>query len=158
MAQSDDLGAAIEMSFKKKAAVSRNWMVVDSCGEGMIVDWDKFDIMRRLPINGRDLRILDPLLSYPSAILVRERAIVLNLEVVSICFLLCGHFYFAIYSFLLLFVAYQGYYYGRWGEFGRPDCSLIFMQILICVWVWIFQVERECVCLPLGVIGFLGKS
>ncbi|XP_057781103.1 magnesium transporter MRS2-I-like [Salvia miltiorrhiza] len=80
MEQSDELGAAIEMSFKKKAAVSRNWMLVDCCGEGMIVDWDKFDIMRRLPINGRDLRILDPLLSYPSAILVRERAIVLNLE------------------------------------------------------------------------------
>ncbi|XP_047963805.1 magnesium transporter MRS2-I-like [Salvia hispanica] len=77
---SDELGAAIEMSFKKKAAVPRNWMVVDSCGEGMIVDWDKFDIMRRLSINGRDLRILDPLLSYPSAILVRDTAIVLNLE------------------------------------------------------------------------------
>ncbi|KAG6426915.1 hypothetical protein SASPL_111154 [Salvia splendens] len=77
---SDELGAAIEMSFKKKAAVPRNWMVVDSCGEGMIVDWDKFDIMRRLPINARDLRILDPLLSYPSAILVRDTAIVLNLE------------------------------------------------------------------------------
>ncbi|KAG6429124.1 hypothetical protein SASPL_107163 [Salvia splendens] len=52
----------------------------ESCGEGMIVDWDKFDIMRRLPINGRDLRILDSLLSYPSAILVRDTAIVLNLE------------------------------------------------------------------------------
>ncbi|KAL1550164.1 Magnesium transporter MRS2-I [Salvia divinorum] len=77
---SDELGAAIEMSFKKKATVPRNWMVVDSCGEGMVVDWDKFDIMRRLPINGRDLRILDPLLSYPSAILVRDTAIILNLE------------------------------------------------------------------------------
>ncbi|GKE31671.1 magnesium transporter MRS2-2-like protein, partial [Tanacetum coccineum] len=31
-------------------------------------------------IHARDLRILDPLLSYPSAILGRERAIVLNLE------------------------------------------------------------------------------
>ena len=83
---SDELGAAIEMSFKKKAAVPRNWMVVDSCGEGMIVDWDKFDIMRRLSINGRDLRILDPLLSYPSAILVRDTAIVLNLEVIPFSF------------------------------------------------------------------------
>ncbi|KAM3277987.1 hypothetical protein ACQJBY_045706 [Aegilops geniculata] len=37
--------------------------------------------MHRVDINARDLRILDPLLSYPSTILGRERAIVLNLEV-----------------------------------------------------------------------------
>uniref|UniRef100_J3LSQ0 Magnesium transporter n=2 Tax=Oryza brachyantha TaxID=4533 RepID=J3LSQ0_ORYBR len=36
--------------------------------------------MHRVDINARDLRILDPLLSYPSTILGRERAIVLNLE------------------------------------------------------------------------------
>ncbi|KAH6823038.1 magnesium transporter 7 [Perilla frutescens var. hirtella] len=80
MAQNDEFAAEIEMSFKKKSAVSRNWIVLDSSGQGMIMDLDKFEIMRRVPINGRDLRILDPLLSYPSAILVRERAIVLNLE------------------------------------------------------------------------------
>ncbi|KAH6798609.1 magnesium transporter 7 [Perilla frutescens var. frutescens] len=80
MAQNDEFAAEIEMSFKKKSAVSRNWIVLDSSGQGVIMDLDKFEIMRRVPINGRDLRILDPLLSYPSAILVRERAIVLNLE------------------------------------------------------------------------------
>ncbi|XP_042053632.1 magnesium transporter MRS2-2-like isoform X3 [Salvia splendens] len=101
---SDELGAAIEMSFKKKAAVPRNWMVVDSCGEGMIVDWDKFDIMRRLPINARDLRILDPLLSYPSAILVRDTAIVLNLEVLFLFLFLS---LFSIYSPLLNFIVLQ---------------------------------------------------
>lgn len=36
--------------------------------------------MRRAGLPGRDLRILDPMLSYPSTILGRERAIVLNLE------------------------------------------------------------------------------
>ncbi|WMV47310.1 hypothetical protein MTR67_040695 [Solanum verrucosum] len=36
--------------------------------------------MKRVSIHARDLRILDPLLSYPSAIFGREKAIVLNLE------------------------------------------------------------------------------
>ncbi|XP_024197312.1 magnesium transporter MRS2-I isoform X1 [Rosa chinensis] len=36
--------------------------------------------MQRVHIHARDLRIVDPLLSYPSAILGRDRAIVLNLE------------------------------------------------------------------------------
>ncbi|MBA0782647.1 hypothetical protein Gotri_000497, partial [Gossypium trilobum] len=36
--------------------------------------------MRRTGLPGRDLRILDPLLSYPSTVLGRERAIVINLE------------------------------------------------------------------------------
>lgn len=95
MAQGDGFGAEIEISFKKKGAVSRNWVVLNSRGQGMIVDLDKFEIMRRVQINGRDLRILDPLLSYPSAILVRERAIVLNLEVNS---------FSSIFLFLLFFV------------------------------------------------------
>ncbi|XP_027166853.1 magnesium transporter MRS2-2-like [Coffea eugenioides] len=37
--------------------------------------------MHRVQIHARDLRILDPLLSYPSTILGREKAIVLNLEI-----------------------------------------------------------------------------
>lgn len=36
--------------------------------------------MRRTRLPARDLRILDPLLSYPSTVLGRERAIVINLE------------------------------------------------------------------------------
>ncbi|KAK3193067.1 hypothetical protein Dsin_024377 [Dipteronia sinensis] len=36
--------------------------------------------MRRTGLPARDLRILDPLLSYPSTVLGRERAIVINLE------------------------------------------------------------------------------
>ncbi|KAL6978598.1 Magnesium transporter MRS2-I [Sarracenia purpurea var. burkii] len=64
----------------KKTAVSRSWMLLDHSGKGMVLDLDKYEIMRRVPIHARDLRILDPLLSYPSIILGRERAIVLNLE------------------------------------------------------------------------------
>ncbi|KAL3688223.1 hypothetical protein R1sor_014532 [Riccia sorocarpa] len=46
----------------------------------MMLEVDKYAIMHRVGIHARDLRILDPLLSYPSTILGRERAIVLNLE------------------------------------------------------------------------------
>lgn len=46
-----------------------------------MLDVDKYVIMRRVQIHARDLRILDPMLSYPSTILGREKVIVLNLEV-----------------------------------------------------------------------------
>ncbi|XP_078160026.1 magnesium transporter MRS2-I-like [Carex rostrata] len=67
------------VSIKKKAA-ARSWILFDSRGEDTILDVDKYAIMQRVEIHARDLRILDPLLSYPSTILGRERAIVLNLE------------------------------------------------------------------------------
>lgn len=53
---------------------------MDCNGEETILDADKYEIMHRVQIHARDLRILDPLLSYPSTILGREGAIVLNLE------------------------------------------------------------------------------
>ncbi|KAL6970509.1 Magnesium transporter MRS2-2 [Sarracenia purpurea var. burkii] len=65
---------------KKKAASSRSWILMDATGEGTVLDVDKYAIMHRVQIHARDLRILDPLLSYPSTILGREKAIVLNLE------------------------------------------------------------------------------
>ncbi|WCJ23921.1 Magnesium transporter MRS2-2 [Euphorbia peplus] len=65
---------------KKKTQAARSWIVVDASGQGTILDVDKHAIMHRVQIHARDLRILDPLLSYPSAILGREGAIVLNLE------------------------------------------------------------------------------
>ncbi|XXG76679.1 hypothetical protein AAC387_Pa08g0980 [Persea americana] len=69
-----------QASLKKKTVVSRSWVMLDCTGEGTILDVDKYAIMHRVEIHARDLRILDPLLSYPSTILGRERAIVLNLE------------------------------------------------------------------------------
>ena len=45
---------------------------------------DKYAIMRRCAIPARDLRILDPLLSYPSTLLGREKAIVVNLEHIKV--------------------------------------------------------------------------
>lgn len=71
-----------QASLKKKTAISRSWILLDHNGRGTILDVDKYAIMRRVQIHARDLRILDPLLSYPSTILGRERVIVLNLEVI----------------------------------------------------------------------------
>lgn len=76
--------AEVQASLKKKTAAARSWILFDSHGEGTILDVDKYAIMHRVQIHARDLRILDPLLSYPSTILGRERAIVLNLEVSSL--------------------------------------------------------------------------
>lgn len=73
--------AAPADGLKKKAVASRSWILMDAAGEETILDVDKYAIMHRVQIHARDLRILDPLLSYPSTILGRERAIVLNLEV-----------------------------------------------------------------------------
>lgn len=87
-----------QVSLKKKTAVSRSWISLDHNGEGSILDADKYTIMRRVQINARDLRILDPLLSYPSTILGREKVIVLNLEV---CQFLAS--YSTVCSTLLIF-------------------------------------------------------
>ncbi|XP_039047964.1 magnesium transporter MRS2-2-like isoform X2 [Hibiscus syriacus] len=69
------------VSSKKKNAVTTSWISIDTKGRGVILDVDKYAIMRRVQIHARDLRILDPMLSYPSTILGREKVIVLNLEV-----------------------------------------------------------------------------
>lgn len=67
------------VAVKKKS--SRSWVLLDSTGQATVLDVDKYAIMHRVHIHARDLRIVDPLLSYPSTILGRDRAIVLNLEV-----------------------------------------------------------------------------
>lgn len=66
---------------RKTTKSSRSWISIDATGQRTVLDEDKYAIMHRVQIHARDLRILDPNLSYPSAILGRERAIVLNLEV-----------------------------------------------------------------------------
>ncbi|XP_059447812.1 magnesium transporter MRS2-I-like [Corylus avellana] len=71
---------AVVLGKKKSMTVARSWIMMDGAGKGKVVDVDKYDIMHRVHIHARDLRILDPLLSYPSAILGRDKAIVLNLE------------------------------------------------------------------------------
>ncbi|KAM2399257.1 hypothetical protein PS1_036044 [Malus domestica] len=65
---------------KKKTAALRSWISLDHDGQGTVLDLDKHAIIHRVQIHARDLRLLDPLLSYPSTILGREKVIVLNLE------------------------------------------------------------------------------
>ncbi|KAL9260845.1 Magnesium transporter MRS2-I-like protein [Drosera capensis] len=69
-------------STMKKTTVSskQSWILLNSQGQGAYIDVDKYEIMGRVDINARDLRILDTVLSYPSTILGRDKAIVLNLE------------------------------------------------------------------------------
>ncbi|XP_078429853.1 magnesium transporter 9 [Wolffia australiana] len=72
--------AAVPAEGAKKKVSVRSWILMDGTGRETILDVDKYAIMHRVQIHARDLRILDPLLSYPSTILGREGAIVLNLE------------------------------------------------------------------------------
>lgn len=65
---------------RKKATGVRAWLLLDSTGQAQVVEAGKHAIMRRTGLPARDLRILDPILSYPSTVLGRERAIVINLE------------------------------------------------------------------------------
>ena len=64
---------------------ARKWVRVNKQGEANITQADKHlrhHLQQALGVQLRDLRILDPALatSYPSAILVREKALVVNLE------------------------------------------------------------------------------
>ncbi|MED6119870.1 hypothetical protein PIB30_015822 [Stylosanthes scabra] len=70
-----------EKSHSSQSKSSTSWIVLNSKGHCSIVDVDKHRIMNLAHIHYRDFRILDPLLSYPSAILGRDNAILLNLEV-----------------------------------------------------------------------------
>ncbi|XP_043697493.1 magnesium transporter MRS2-3-like [Telopea speciosissima] len=66
---------------RKKGAVGfRTWLLLDATGQAQVVEAGKHSIKRRTGLPARDLRILDPLLSYPSTVLGREKAIVINLE------------------------------------------------------------------------------
>nr|XP_043607127.1 magnesium transporter MRS2-I-like [Erigeron canadensis] len=74
---SSEMETTSSLVVKKKA---RSWILIDTNVNESVMDIDKYAIMHRVQIHARDLRILDPLLSYPSTILGRDRAIVLNLE------------------------------------------------------------------------------
>ncbi|KAL8137069.1 hypothetical protein V2J09_003070 [Rumex salicifolius] len=68
------------LGLKKRGQSTRSWIRVDTSGNSGVIEVDKFTIMRRCDLPARDLRLLDPLFVYPSTILGRENAIVVNLE------------------------------------------------------------------------------
>ena len=61
---------------------ARKWVKVDNAGNSSIIQAEKNELTQQLGVQLRDLRVLDPYLaaSYPSAILSRDRALVVNLE------------------------------------------------------------------------------
>ncbi|CAN6905262.1 hypothetical protein Bca4012_095646 [Brassica carinata] len=68
---------------KKKAGGARLWMRFDRTGAMEVVECDKSTIIKRSSVPARDLRILGPVFSHSSNILAREKAIVVNLEVIK---------------------------------------------------------------------------
>nr|XP_043608349.1 magnesium transporter MRS2-1-like isoform X2 [Erigeron canadensis] len=69
------------LGLKKRGQGLRSWIRVDAAtGDSQVIEVDKFTMMRRCDLPARDLRLLDPLFVYPSTILGREKAIVVNLE------------------------------------------------------------------------------
>lgn len=69
------------LGLKKRGQGLRSWIRVDAAsGDAQVIEVDKFTMMRRCDLPARDLRLLDPLFVYPSTILGREKAIVVNLE------------------------------------------------------------------------------
>lgn len=74
---------------KKKASSAvnvRNWLRIDQNGETSMMQADKYKLTHKLGVQGRDLRIMDPSLatSYPSAILCRDKALVISLEHIKV--------------------------------------------------------------------------
>ncbi|KAJ0264430.1 hypothetical protein HA466_0027940 [Hirschfeldia incana] len=69
---------------KKKAVGARLWMRFDRTGAMEVVECDKSTIIKRASVPPRDLRILGPVFSHSSNILAREKAIVVNLEVIKL--------------------------------------------------------------------------
>ena len=62
------------------AAAGAEWAVVSSAGAWRVEAIGKHQLMRRTGLPARDLRALDPALSYPSSLMGRDRAVVVNLE------------------------------------------------------------------------------
>ncbi|KAL4181905.1 hypothetical protein AMTRI_Chr12g239760 [Amborella trichopoda] len=68
------------LGLKKRSQGPRSWIKVDSSGNSEVLEVDKFTMMRHCDLLACGLRLLDPLFVYPSTILGREKAIVVNLE------------------------------------------------------------------------------
>uniref|UniRef100_A0A0A8YRV2 Magnesium transporter n=1 Tax=Arundo donax TaxID=35708 RepID=A0A0A8YRV2_ARUDO len=68
-------------NLKKRGGGTRSWIRVEAATASVqTLEIDKATMMRRCELPARDLRLLDPLFVYPSTILGRESAIVVNLE------------------------------------------------------------------------------
>ncbi|KAL6007642.1 hypothetical protein ACLOJK_033142 [Asimina triloba] len=59
---------------------TKAWLVISESGKSHMEEVGKQSIIRRTGLGPRDLRMLDPVLSHPSTLIGRKRAIVVNLE------------------------------------------------------------------------------
>lgn len=118
------------VAVKNKVQSSRSWILLDCTGQSTVLDVDKYAIMHRVQIHARDLRILDPLLSYPSTILGRERAIVLNLEVLMLFGLL-----------------------GCWFLFSSSFWVVKYWFLVVCVFLGVYSISRRSL-LPKRLVFF----
>lgn len=81
---------------RKKAGplyiAARKWVKIDQDGISSIIQAEKNELTQQLGVQLRDLRVLDPYLaaSYPSAILSRDKALVVNLEHIK-CIIATDH-------------------------------------------------------------------
>ncbi|KAK4791456.1 hypothetical protein SAY86_031869 [Trapa natans] len=65
---------------RRKATGPKAWLIISDSGESRVEEVGRHSIMHRTGLPARDLRVLDPVLSCPSSIFGRERAIVVNME------------------------------------------------------------------------------
>ena len=72
-------------SKKMPAVAQRKWLSIDTSGNTSMVSLNKAHLTQILGVQLRDLRLLDPKLatSYPSAILCRDRSLVVNFEFIK---------------------------------------------------------------------------
>ncbi|KAH7279538.1 hypothetical protein KP509_37G023500 [Ceratopteris richardii] len=68
---------------KKKKPDTRLWMRLLSEGDSELLELDRHTLTQLVSIPARDLRILGPVFSQSSAILAREKAMVVNLEFIK---------------------------------------------------------------------------
>ena len=70
----------------KLYSLKRAWLMMNAAGETAALEATKMEMQRELGVPFRDLMILDPALptAYPSAIFIRPRAIVVNMEHVKL--------------------------------------------------------------------------
>eukprot|EP00892_Ulva_mutabilis_P009507 jgi/Ulvmu1/6929/UM032_0007.1 len=72
---------------KQLKVVVRRWYRFDKCGRMSIIEAGKSELTESLGVHSRDLRVLDAQRnnsSYPSCILCREKALVINLEFIQV--------------------------------------------------------------------------
>ena len=77
------LSTSSSAGIKKRGFGTRSWIQVEAAtGQSQVIELDKSTVMRRFNLPARDLRLLDPLFVYPSTLLGREKAIVVNLDTI----------------------------------------------------------------------------